>query len=1182
MSKREKFNPDPSIHISKMNVIIPFSPDVPCDSNGQRMWWAFLASSMVTFFGGLFIILLWRTLKYLWTVCCHCNVKKKEVHRITIVDGIKRTSKDDPVASEVGWMTSVKDWAGVMISAQTLTGRVLVVLVFALSIGALVIYFIDSSDPIESCQNFYQDFTLQIDMAFNVFFLLYFGLRFIAANDKLWFWLEVNSVVDFFTVPPVFVSVYLNRSWLGLRFLRALRLIQFSEILQFLNILKTSNSIKLVNLCSIFISTWLTAAGFIHLVENSGDPWENFQNSQALSYWECVYLLMVTMSTVGYGDVYAKTTLGRLFMVFFILGGLAMFASYVPEIIELIGNRKKYGGSYSAVNGRKHIVVCGHITLESVSNFLKDFLHKDRDDVNVEIVFLHNISPNLELEALFKRHFTQVEFYQGSVLNPHDLARVKIESADACLILANKYCADPDAEDASNIMRVISIKNYHPKIRIITQMLQYHNKAHLLNIPSWNWKEGDDAICLAELKLGFIAQSCLAQGLSTMLANLFSMRSFIKIEEDTWQKYYLEGVANEMYTEYLSSAFVGMSFPVICELCYVKLKLLLIAIEYKSDQRECSTLINPGNHVKMQEGTLGFFIASDAKEVKRALFYCKACHDDITDPKRIKKCGCKKSKNSYNGYIKSIEEDQQLVLSPKKKQRNGGMRNSPNSSPKTTRHDPLLIPGNEQIESMDENVKKYDSTGMFHWCPSKDIEKVILTRSEAAMTVLSGHVVVCIFGDVKSALIGLRNFVMPLRASNFHYHELKHIVFVGSLEYLKREWETLHNFPKVSILPGTPLSRADLRAVNINLCDMCVILSANQNNIDDASLQDKECILASLNIKSMLFDDSIGVLQANSQGFTPPGMDKSSPENSPVHGLVRQTSVTTGANIPIITELVNDSNVQFLDQDDDDDPDTELYLTQPFACGTAFAVSVLDSLMSATYFNDNILTLIRTLVTGGATPELEGLLAEENALRGGYSTPQTLANRDRCRVAQLALYDGPFADLGDGGCYGDLFCKALKTYNMLCFGIYRLRDAHLNSQGQCTKRYVITNPPYAFELVPSDLIFCLMQFDHNAGQSRTSLSHSSHSSHSSSKKSSSVHSIPTTNRTNRARSRDSKQNATRMNRVGQEKKFTDEPENTHLRTIQIKPVNTLAINQVSQLKSTSSLIPPIREVEDEC
>nr|XP_054606336.1 calcium-activated potassium channel subunit alpha-1 isoform X2 [Nothobranchius furzeri] len=1300
-SINNNINPDSSILISKMDkVVIPFSPQVPCAEDGQRMWWAFLASSMVTFFGGLFIILLWRTLKYLWTVCCHCNIKNKEAQKVNNPannQAADRTAKgpdekEEAAASEVGWMTSVKDWAGVMISAQTLTGRVLVVLVFALSIGALGIYFIDSSDPIESCPNFYNDFTLQIDMAFNVFFLLYFGLRFIAASDKLWFWLEVNSVVDFFTVPPVFVSVYLNRSWLGLRFLRALRLIQFSEILQFLNILKTSNSIKLVNLCSIFISTWLTAAGFIHLVENSGDPWEDFKNSQTLSYWECVYLLMVTMSTVGYGDVYAKTTLGRLFMVFFILGGLAMFASYVPEIIELIGNRKKYGGTYSAVNGRKHIVVCGHITLESVSNFLKDFLHKDRDDVNVEIVFLHNISPNLELEALFKRHFTQVEFYQGSVLNPHDLARVKIESADACLILANKYCADPDAEDASNIMRVISIKNYHPKIRIITQMLQYHNKAHLLNIPSWNWKEGDDAICLAELKAGFIAQSCLAQGLSTMLANLFSMRSFIEIEEDTWQKYYLEGVANEMYTEYLSSAFVGLSFPTVCELCYVKLKLLLIAIEFKSEQRESRSrkriLINPGNHVKLQDGTLGFFIASDAKEVKRAFFYCKACHDDITDPKRIKKCGCKRPKMSVykrmklaccfdcgrserdcscmSGSVHSnmdtlqrayplssvsvhdcattlhasadgattpgnsgsqkeagvrfkadcniVEDEHPSTLSPKKKQRNGGMRNSPNCSPKMMRHDPLLIPGNEQIENMDMNVKRYDSTGMFHWCPSKDIEKVILTRSEASMTVLSGHVVVCIFGDVTSALVGLRNLVMPLRASNFHFHELKPIVFVGSLDYLRREWETLHNFPKVSILPGTPLSRADLRAVNINLCDMCVILSANQNNIEDASLQDKECILASLNIKSMQFDDSIGVLQANSQGFTPPGMDRSSPDSSPVHGFVRQASVTTGSNIPIITELakpgkllplvplsqenksgtniqmitelVNDSNVQFLDQDDDDDPDTELYLTQPFACGTAFAVSVLDSLMSATYFNDNILTLIRTLVTGGATPELEGLLAEENALRGGYSTPQTLANRDRCRVAQLALYDGPFADLGDGGCYGDLFCKALKTYNMLCFGIYRLRDAHLSTPSQCTKRYVITNPPYEFELVPTDLIFCLMQFDHNAGQSRTSLSHSSHSSHSSSKKSSSVHSVPPSNRQNRSsktREARDKQNATRMNRMSQEKKwFTDEPENAYPRNIQIKPMSTHMANQVNQYKSTSSLIPPIREVEDEC
>ena len=118
---------------------------------------------------------------------------------------------------------------------------------------------------------------------------------------------------------------------------------------------------------------------------------------------------------VFHGDLYAKTLFGRVFMVMFILIGLSLFASFVPEIIEILATRKKYGGSYNPVKGRKFIIVCGHITLESVSYFLKDFLHPDRDDVNVEVIFLSPTAPGLELEALLRRHFTQVTFFEGSV-----------------------------------------------------------------------------------------------------------------------------------------------------------------------------------------------------------------------------------------------------------------------------------------------------------------------------------------------------------------------------------------------------------------------------------------------------------------------------------------------------------------------------------------------------------------------------------------------------------------------------------------------------------------------------------------------------------------------------------------------------------------------------------------------
>ncbi|XP_032666752.1 calcium-activated potassium channel slowpoke isoform X23 [Odontomachus brunneus] len=1093
----------------------------------ERKWWCFLLSSIFTFLAGLLIVLLWRAFAFL---CCR---KEPELSPNDPKQKEQKTARQGK-EFEGTFMTEAKDWAGELISGQTTTGRILVVLVFILSIASLIIYFIDaSSEEVERCQKWSNNITQQIDLAFNIFFMVYFFIRFIAASDKLWFMLEMYSFVDYFTIPPSFVSIYLDRTWIGLRFLRALRLMTVPDILQYLNILKTSSSIRLAQLVSIFISVWLTAAGIIHLLENSGDPFE-FTNPQQLSYWTCVYFLIVTMSTVGYGDVYCQTVLGRTFLVFFLLVGLAIFASSIPEIIELVGSRSKYSGEYKREHGKRHIVVCGHITYESVSHFLKDFLHEDREDVDVEVVFLHRKPPDLELEGLFKRHFTTVEFFQGTIMNPIDLQRVKVHEADACLVLANKYCQDPDAEDAANIMRVISIKNYSDDIRVIIQLMQYHNKAYLLNIPSWDWKRGDDVICLAELKLGFIAQSCLAPGFSTMMANLFAMRSF-KTSPDmqAWQNDYLRGTGMEMYTETLSPTFIGMPFAKATELCFTKLKLLLLAIEIKGEGGSDSKIsINPRG-AKIAANTQGFFIAQSADEVKRAWFYCKVCHEEIKDETLIKKCKCKnyvgmmmmqtgmvKGNTAYSSYLDgeiSRERDDPNAMRNHRNSVGMTMMNStkqvnkvkPNVNRAT--NDSLSSPnqpynqrsqeesayagyhlayevkklmptsrasagtnvnnnGGLQVGIADDQAKdfdfektemKYDSTGMFHWSPSRNLEDCILDRNQAAMTVLNGHVVVCLFADPDSPLIGLRNLVMPLRASNFHYHELKHVVIVGSVDYIRREWKMLQNLPKISVLNGSPLSRADLRAVNVNLCDMCCILSAKVPSNDDPTLADKEAILASLNIKAMTFDDTIGVL---------------SQVGSPI--VLQRRGSVYGANVPMITELVNDSNVQFLDQDDDDDPDTELYLTQPFACGTAFAVSVLDSLMSTTYFNQNALTLIRSLITGGATPELELILAEGAGLRGGYSTADSLSNRDRCRVGQIALYDGPLAQYGESGKYGDLFVAALKSYGMLCIGLYRYRFRDTSSSCDASsKRYVITNPPDDFTLLPTDQVFVLMQFD---------------------------------------------------------------------------------------------------------
>lgn len=65
---------------------------------------------------------------------------------------------------------------------------------------------------------------------------------------------------------------------------------------------------------------------------------------------------------------------------------------------------------------------------------------------------------------------------------------------------------------------------------------------------------------------------------------------------------------------------------------------------------------------------------------------------------------------------------------------------------------------------------------------------------------LSDHVVVCLFAKAESPLIGLRNLIMPLRASNYDHSELKHVVIIGDKDYICKEWKSLHSFPKISIL----------------------------------------------------------------------------------------------------------------------------------------------------------------------------------------------------------------------------------------------------------------------------------------------------------------------------------------------------------------------------------------------
>lgn len=66
----------------------------------------------------------------------------------------------------------------------------------------------------------------------------------------------------------------------------------------------------------------------------------------------------------------------------------------------------------------------------------------------------------------------------------------------------------------------------------------------------------------------------------------------------------------------------------VCRFCFIKLNLLLIAIEIAGDDGVDTTIaINPDSSVKIDLNFQGFFIAESADDVKRCVFSDLAASD---------------------------------------------------------------------------------------------------------------------------------------------------------------------------------------------------------------------------------------------------------------------------------------------------------------------------------------------------------------------------------------------------------------------------------------------------------------------------------------------------------------------------------------------------------------------------
>jgi len=162
---------------------------------------------------------------------------------------------------------------------------------------------------------------------------------------RLRYMLTPIALVDLLAILPFYLSLYLT---IDLRFLRVLRLLRLFKLTRYspalgalLDVVQKEADALLAALVVLLMMLVISAGG-IYLLENELQP-ETFGSMPDSMWWA-----IVTLTTVGYGDVIPITTMGKMFGGFIGLIGIGMIA--LPAAILASGFAENIRGRKQQYN----------------------------------------------------------------------------------------------------------------------------------------------------------------------------------------------------------------------------------------------------------------------------------------------------------------------------------------------------------------------------------------------------------------------------------------------------------------------------------------------------------------------------------------------------------------------------------------------------------------------------------------------------------------------------------------------------------------------------------------------------------------------------------------------------------------------------------------------------------------
>ena len=167
-----------------------------------------------------------------------------------------------------------------------------------------------------------------VDTVILIVFTLEYLIRLWAAENKIRYIFSLFSFIDLIAIVPLFFG------WLDVRYVRIFRWFRLLRIIRFLDFeififrIQTEDGIILTRILLTLFSIIFIYSGLIYQVEHQVNP-ELIKN-----FFDSLYFCIVTMTTVGFGDITPLSDQGRALTLIMILTGVTFIPWQIKDLIQ--------------------------------------------------------------------------------------------------------------------------------------------------------------------------------------------------------------------------------------------------------------------------------------------------------------------------------------------------------------------------------------------------------------------------------------------------------------------------------------------------------------------------------------------------------------------------------------------------------------------------------------------------------------------------------------------------------------------------------------------------------------------------------------------------------------------------------------------------------------------------------